>query len=438
MELLQTRAGIKLHDVPDPRGSQMVQDVLSGQVAATWSSGGAVAGFVREGKLRVLGIAGRRRDPILPEVPTMDEAGLKDFRAVAWFALFAPRRTPVAILDRMHDEVQAALDADDVKKVWAEQGAKVELESRAEFGRFIDQEIVRWNRVAERRQHPTRVDAMKIDRRAALGGVAALLAAPAARARDWPEKTVTWVMPFPAGGPSDGFARTVAELVSAELGQTVVIDNRSGAGGNLGAAVVSHAAPDGYTMLVGFTGNAYASLIYANPGFDLLRDFEPISAIDRVQSVLLVNPKRLDVTTLAQFLEGTRQPDSIDMASGGLGTVGASRDRAPADRGEDQAAPRALSRRRAGLAGSAGRAGGRPVRDRRADGELRPRRHLAGACRSRPAARVTAARRADLQGGGRRRLPGDLVGWPVRAQGHAGADPRSRARRRAEGPGDET
>jgi tripartite-type tricarboxylate transporter receptor subunit TctC len=164
---------------------------------------------------------------------------------------------------------------------------------------------------------------MSLHRRAALGGIATLLAAPIARARDWPEKTVTWVMPFPAGGPSDGFARTVAELVGAELGQTVVIDNKSGAGGNLGAAVVSHAAPDGYTMLVGFTGNAYASLIYANPGFDLLRDFAPISAIDRVQSVLLVNPKRLDVTTLAQFLDAARaKPESIDMASGGLGTVG--------------------------------------------------------------------------------------------------------------------
>jgi tripartite-type tricarboxylate transporter receptor subunit TctC len=149
MELLQSRAGIRLHHVPYRNGSQMVQDVLSGQVAAMWSSGGAVAGFVKEGKLRVLGIAGRRRDPILPDVPTMDEAGLKDFRAVAWFALFAPKRTPAAILDRMHDEVQAALAADDVRNIWAEQGAKVELESRAEFGRFIDQEIVRWNRVAK-------------------------------------------------------------------------------------------------------------------------------------------------------------------------------------------------------------------------------------------------------------------------------------------------
>lgn len=149
IELLQSRAGIRLHHVPYRNGPQMVQDVLSGQIAAMWSSGGAVAGFVKQGKLRVLGIAGRRRDPILPDVPTMDEAGLKDFRAVAWFALFAPRKTPAVILDRVQAEVQAALATDDVKKVWAEQGAKVELESRAEFSRFIDQEIVRWNRVAK-------------------------------------------------------------------------------------------------------------------------------------------------------------------------------------------------------------------------------------------------------------------------------------------------
>ncbi len=159
-------------------------------------------------------------------------------------------------------------------------------------------------------------------RRALVGGIAAAVVSRGALARDWPEKTVTWVLPFPAGGPSDGFARTVAETVGAAFGETVVIDNKSGAGGNLGAAVVAHAPADGYTMLVGFTGHTYASLIYANPGFDLLRDFAPVSAIDRVQSVLLINPKRLDVTTLPQFLEAARaKPESIDMASGGLGTV---------------------------------------------------------------------------------------------------------------------
>jgi tripartite-type tricarboxylate transporter receptor subunit TctC len=163
---------------------------------------------------------------------------------------------------------------------------------------------------------------MKINRRAMLGGVATL-AATAAQARDWPEKTVTWVLPFPAGGPSDSFARVLAKAVSERLGQTVVIDNKSGAGGMVGAAVVSHAAPDGYTMLIGFSGHGYASLIYANPGFDLLRDFAPISAIDRVQSVLLVNPKVLDASSLQQFIDTAKaKPESIDMASGGLGTVG--------------------------------------------------------------------------------------------------------------------
>ena len=129
----------------------------------------------------------------------------------------------------------------------------------------------------------------------------------------------------------------------------------------LGAAVVAHAAPDGYTMLVGFTGNAYASLIYANPGFDLLRDFAPISAVDRVQSVLLVNPKRLDVATLQQFLDSGARQAGLDRHG-----VGRPRHRPHLaiellqTDAQDQAAPRALSRRRAGAAGSAGRPGRRP------------------------------------------------------------------------------
>lgn len=163
---------------------------------------------------------------------------------------------------------------------------------------------------------------MKPNRRAVLAGLSTVFVGRATKASDWPEKTVTWVLPFPAGGPSDGFARVIAELAGTELGQTIVVDNRSGAGGSVGAAVVAKARPDGYTMLVGFTGHTYASLIYANPGFDLTRDFVAISAIDRVQSVLLVNPTRLDVSSLQQFLAAARaKPDSIDMASGGLGTI---------------------------------------------------------------------------------------------------------------------
>lgn len=155
-----------------------------------------------------------------------------------------------------------------------------------------------------------------------VGGLAVALASRGVRAADWPEKTITWVVPFPAGGPSDGFARPLAAEVGKRLGQTIVIDNRSGAGGTVGAAVAARASADGYTMLVGYTGLTYAPLIYPTAGFDLARDFAPIAAIDRVQAVLAVNPQRLDVLTLRQFLDiARRKPGSIDIASGGLGTV---------------------------------------------------------------------------------------------------------------------
>src|SRR5262249_5086011 len=160
------------------------------------------------------------------------------------------------------------------------------------------------------------------NRRSVLGGLAAACVAPSVHAGEWPEKAIVWVVPFPAGGPTDTFTRPLAEEVGKRLGQTIVIDNRSGAGGTIGAAVVARAAADGYTMLVGYTGFTYAPLVYANAGFDLLRDFAPISAIDRVQEVLVVNPSRLDVLTLRQFLDiARRKPGSIDIASGGLGTV---------------------------------------------------------------------------------------------------------------------
>jgi tripartite-type tricarboxylate transporter receptor subunit TctC len=159
-------------------------------------------------------------------------------------------------------------------------------------------------------------------RHAVVAGIAAALAARGARAGEWPEKAITWIVPFPAGGPTDTFARPLAANVGTRLGQTVVIDNRSGAGGTVGAALAARAPADGYTMLVGYTGLTYASLIYPQAGFDLARDFAPISAIDRVQEVLAVNPARLDVLTLRQFLEvARRKPGSIDIASGGLGTV---------------------------------------------------------------------------------------------------------------------
>jgi tripartite-type tricarboxylate transporter receptor subunit TctC len=162
---------------------------------------------------------------------------------------------------------------------------------------------------------------MQIGRRAALGGLAAAIAG-AARAAEWPQKNVVWVVPFPAGGGSDVFARPVANHGTGPLGRTIVVDNRGGAGGTIGAAQVARSAPDGYTMLVATTGHTYAPQIYPSAGFDFARDFAPISAFARTPSALVVNPARLDISTVDQFIAAAKQkPGSIDMGSPGAGTV---------------------------------------------------------------------------------------------------------------------
>ena len=147
--LFEDRAGVKFTHVPYRGGAPMLQDLLAGQIGAAFVLVSAVAAAVRSGKLRALAVINRRRDVQLPDVPTAHEAGLADFRMTTWFGLFAPIRTPDVVLDRIHAAVQRALGSDEVKRLWAEHGAKVELESRADFANFIDREVERWTRIAK-------------------------------------------------------------------------------------------------------------------------------------------------------------------------------------------------------------------------------------------------------------------------------------------------
>lgn len=147
--LFEDRAGIELNHVPYRGGAPMLQDLLTGQIAAAFVLLSPAAEYVTSGRLRALAVANRRRDALLPGVPTMHEAGLAEFRMTTWFGLFAPRRTPDEILDRLHGAVQVALASDDIRHLWLAQGARVELESRAAFADFIQRESVRWNRIAK-------------------------------------------------------------------------------------------------------------------------------------------------------------------------------------------------------------------------------------------------------------------------------------------------
>jgi len=148
IELLQRRTGIRLMHVPYRGGGPALQDLLSGQLDATCQPLSTVATYVQSGKLRALAVATAKREAVLPEVPTFAEAGVKDFEVSTWYGLFAPRATPVAALDALHAAVQAALAQPDVKRIWAEQGARIDLESRQAFGEFVKAEVERWSAVA--------------------------------------------------------------------------------------------------------------------------------------------------------------------------------------------------------------------------------------------------------------------------------------------------
>ena len=148
IELLQQRAGIRLTHVPYRGGGQALQDVVSGTIDALVTPLSTVVSYVQSGRLRALAVASTNRQRILPEVPTFAESGLPDFRVSSWYGLFAPRATPAVALDTLHAAVQAALASADVERIWAEQGARVDLISRLAFAAFVESETERWGALA--------------------------------------------------------------------------------------------------------------------------------------------------------------------------------------------------------------------------------------------------------------------------------------------------
>jgi len=151
---------------------------------------------------------------------------------------------------------------------------------------------------------------------------AAFAAVPgAASAQTWPTKPVRLIVPFPPGGGTDAFARPLAKVLTAQLGQPVVIDNRGGAGGTLGAEVAAKSAPDGYTWLVGAIHHTIAVSMYPKLGYDLRKDLMPVTVLSSVPNVLVVNPSRLPMKSYDAFFQHIRtNPGRLNYASAGNGT----------------------------------------------------------------------------------------------------------------------
>lgn len=152
---------------------------------------------------------------------------------------------------------------------------------------------------------------------------ACLLWSVAAFADDWPARPVTIVVPFTAGTTSDLVARALVEHLSKAIGQTIVVDNRGGAGGNIGAALVAKAHPDGYTLLLATTGPAATNkLMYKELSFDPQRDFAPIALIGK-SPVIIVARQDAPVTTLKELIDYAKaHPDKLNAGFPGNGTLG--------------------------------------------------------------------------------------------------------------------
>ena len=160
---------------------------------------------------------------------------------------------------------------------------------------------------------------------AAIAATSALLAAAApwqaAQAQAWPTKPVNIVVPFPAGGGTDAFARPLFAAMSKNTGKQFVIDNKGGAGGTLGAGLAARAAPDGYTFFMGAVHHAIAPSMYPKLDYQLESDFIPVGLISSVPQVIVVNPQRVPATDLKGLLEFLRKnPAKLNYGSAGNGT----------------------------------------------------------------------------------------------------------------------
>ena len=164
-----------------------------------------------------------------------------------------------------------------------------------------------------------------LSRRQSLQALAALgvLASPlAAKAQStWPTKPVNLIVPFPAGGGTDAFARPMSAQFARLTGRQLVIDNKGGAGGTVGATLAARAAPDGYNLFMGAVHHTIAPFMYPKLEYELERDLVPLILVANVPQVLVVNPKKVEVPDFKAFLELVRKsPGRLNYGSAGSGT----------------------------------------------------------------------------------------------------------------------
>jgi tripartite-type tricarboxylate transporter receptor subunit TctC len=145
---------------------------------------------------------------------------------------------------------------------------------------------------------------------------------PVAQAQAWPTKTITWIVPFAAGGPTDGMARDIADKVAKQIGTQIIIENAGGAGGTIGAGKAAKATADGYTFLVGHLGYMGAGpALYKKLSYDPVKDFEPVFRFPDTPLVLLV-PKTSPHKSVEDLIAyGKKNPGKLNFGNAGAGST---------------------------------------------------------------------------------------------------------------------
>jgi len=143
-----------------------------------------------------------------------------------------------------------------------------------------------------------------------------------AAAETWPTRPITFIVPFPAGGGTDAFARPLAAQLDQQLGQRIIIENRGGAGGTVGASAAAKAKPDGYTFFVGAAHHAIAPALYPRLDYNIQTDFIPIAVVAQPPQVIVVNPGKVQAKTVAELIDfAKKNPEKLNYASAGNGTT---------------------------------------------------------------------------------------------------------------------
>jgi tripartite-type tricarboxylate transporter receptor subunit TctC len=148
-ELFKLMAGVNILHVPFKGGGPAMIDVIGGHTKVMFSSLVQTTPHIRSGKLRALGTGGLTRNPVLPDVPTIAEAGVPDYESVNWWGVVAPAGTPPAIVEKLHNEIAAVQNSPQTKEQFAAQGAEIVQMTSAAFGSFMEKEMSKWERVVK-------------------------------------------------------------------------------------------------------------------------------------------------------------------------------------------------------------------------------------------------------------------------------------------------